>query len=127
MRIQRFHRFNAARGRGALLFAAALGFAATPAIAQSGMISSQPPATPAHPSPPMPYPYPAYPVPSWAHPDEIRCEQDRLLTDTTPCGAETRQLEGIGRTSDGVIVSVPDRPRRCEQDRLLTDDRPCTR
>jgi len=132
MRIQRFFSsafMPARRGARTIALAAVLSLAGAPAIAQSGVASVQPPpAKPVHrASPPAPYPYPVYPTPSWVHPNEIRCEQDRLLTDRTPCGAGTGQAEVVGRTADGTIVSVPDRPRRCEQDRLLTDETPCTR
>jgi len=129
MRIQRsFHPVPTRRGARIIALAAIGGFAA-PAIAQSGVASVQPPpAKPVHrASPPAPYPYPVYPTPSWVHPNAIRCEQDRLLTDTTPCGAGTGQGEVVGRTADATIVAVPDRPRRCEQDRLLTDETPYTR
>lgn len=117
------------QGARTMMFASMLGFVVAPAVAQSGGMSVQPPpAKPAHrPVSPAPYPYPAYPTPSWAQSNETRCEQDRLLTDTTPCGAGTGQPEVVGRTAAGTVVSVPDRPRRCEQDRLLTDGAPCTR
>jgi len=112
-----------------IALAAVFGVVAAPAIAQSTAVTVQPaPARPVHrPPPPTPYPYPVYPTPAWVHPNAIRCEQDRLLTDTTPCGAGTGQPEVVGRTADGALVSVPDRPRRCEQDKLLTDGTPCTR
>ena len=47
----------------------------------------------------------------------VRCEQDRLLTDTSPCGKETAEP----------ILLTPKKLMRCEQDRLLTDTRPCER
>jgi len=125
MRIQSSYLFH---GR-MIALAGALGLAVTPAFAGQGAMSVQPPpAKPVHRSPPaVPHPYPVYPVPSWAHPNDVRCAQDRLLTDTSPCGAQTGQPEVVGRTPDSTIVSVPDRPKRCEQDRLITDDTPCAR
>jgi hypothetical protein len=75
---------------------------------QVGVIVS-PPAPPPQAYTPPPYPYP-YPLPSWVHPNSVRCEPDRLLTDKSPCGEE-----------------APAPLPRCEMDRLLTDKTPCTR
>jgi hypothetical protein len=47
----------------------------------------------------------------------VRCEQDRLLTDTSPCGKETEEP----------VLLTPKKKIRCEQDRLLTDTTPCDR
>lgn len=47
----------------------------------------------------------------------VRCEQDRLLTNTSPCGSETEEP----------ILLAPKKVVQCEQDRLLTDTRSCTR
>lgn len=106
---------------------ATLSLAVSPGSAQSGMSVAPPPAAkPVHTHAPVPYPYPAYPVTS-TQSGQIRCEQDRLLTDTSPCGSETAQTQAIGRSADGTLIDVPDKPKRCEQDRLLTDTTPCTR
>jgi hypothetical protein len=65
---------------------------------------------------PSPYPYPyAYPYLPIVPKAKVRCEQDRLLTDTTPCGEETAEP----------VVIAPKKLKRCEQDRLLTDTTPC--
>ncbi|MBA2934973.1 hypothetical protein HZF05_12775 [Sphingomonas sp. CGMCC 1.13654] len=89
---------------------AALSLAA-PSIAQGATAVIVPPPPPA-PAPSAPaYPYPVYPLPGWVHPDGMRCEQDRLLTDRTPCGAQTEAQQ------------LPP----CQQDRLLTDRTPCTK
>ncbi|MDH7637136.1 hypothetical protein [Sphingomonas oryzagri] len=107
--------------------AAILGLTVSPLAAQSAASVVTPlPAPPAHHQAPVPYPYPVYPVTS-ARSGEIRCEQDRLLTDNTPCGPEAAQAQVVGRSADGTLIDVPDKPKRCEQDRLLTDTTPCSR
>lgn len=105
---------------------AVLGLTLSPAFARSAVsVVAPPPAKPARQHAPVPYPYPAYPVTTRS--GEIRCEQDRLLTDNRPCGPETAQAQIVARSADGTLIDVPDRPKRCEQDRLLTDTSPCTR
>lgn len=93
----------------------ALCFALAPASAQKYGVTVAPPPVTLPPSPTSPppnsvYPYPAYPLPGWVRPNSVRCEQDRLLTDATPCGMESP-------------VQLPP----CQQDRLLTDHTPCTK
>jgi hypothetical protein len=106
---------------------AVFGLTVSPLAAQSAVsVVTPPPAPPAHHHAPVPYPYPAYPVTS-TRSGEIRCEQDRLLTDNTPCGPETAQAQVVGRSAGGTVIDVPDKPKRCEQDRLLTDTTPGTR
>jgi glycine/D-amino acid oxidase-like deaminating enzyme len=101
-------------GAWAIAICATFGFMAGPVQAQTGMTVSPPPPPPVHVGPPpaYPYPYPVYPLPGWVHPDSVRCEQDRLLTDTRPCGSQTES-------------ATPLPP--CQQDRLLTDTTPCTK
>jgi hypothetical protein len=48
---------------------------------------------------------------------KMRCEQDRLLTDASPCGKETEEP----------VLLTPRKKIRCEQDRLLTDTTSCDR
>jgi hypothetical protein len=96
-----------------ILAGAAACFVPVASLAQPAAMVVAPSPAPAHsPSPPSTYPYPAYPVPDWVHPNSVRCEQDRLLTDTTPCGPATER-------------SNPLPP--CQQDRPLADRTPCTK
>ena len=68
------------------------------------------------------------------HPDmlprprpKVRCEQDRLLTGTTPCGEVTAEPLVLQETDEATTMIVPKRLKRCEMDRKITDTTPCER
>jgi len=94
-----------------VLTGAATCFVIFPVEAQYAGVAADSMHLPDHRPPPQPpYPYPTYPLPTWVHPNSVRCEQDRLLTDNTPCGPETESSSPL---------------KTCQQDRLLTDTTPC--
>ena len=119
-------------GAGILSVVLLVSFGLTSAYAEgasSGTVmwsaANQPPSSSQAYSPTAAPHYPD-PLPSWVHPNTPRCEQDRLLTDTSPCGAAAYQHRGgISGASDPTIGAMRKRIPPCQMDRLLTDTTPC--